>query len=185
MTRSIVRRGLFAAVLALTTLGASYDTAAAQDESPINLSVFPPIQIVGETESVRGVRLSLLFGRNANVTGLDWSFIANHTTGNQKGLQLGLGALVEGDFTGLQWNAAVNVTQGEMYGVQTGIINVTGSARGFSWGGVNYSKGNYKGLQLAIVNYAQSMAGGVQVGLINIIKEGGMFPFFPIVNWGK
>ena len=31
MTRSIVRRGIFAAVLALTTLGASYDTAAAQE----------------------------------------------------------------------------------------------------------------------------------------------------------
>ena len=127
MTRFIVRRDLFAAVLALTMLGASYDSAAAQDGAPIQLSVFPPIQLTGESESVRGVRLSLLFGRNENVTGLDWSFIANHTTGDQKGLQLGLGALVEGDFTGLQWNA-VNVTQGEMYGVQLGLVNVTGSA---------------------------------------------------------
>jgi hypothetical protein len=185
MIRSSTRRGIFAAVLALMTLGTSYDSAAAQDGAPIQLSVFPPIQLTGESESIRGVRLSLLFGRNENVTGLDWSFIANQTTGNEKAWQLGLVGLVDGNFTGWQANGIANVTKGEMYGVQTGIINVTGSARGFSWGGVNYSKGNYKGLQLAVVNYAQSMAGGVQVGLINIIKEGGMFPFFPIVNWGK
>ena len=39
-------------------------------------------------------------------------------------------------------------------------------------------------LQLALVNYAQHLS-GVQIGLVNIIKEGGMFPVFPIVNWGK
>ena len=184
MTRTLLRRGPIVALLSFLALGSSADPALAQEGAPIQLSVFPPIQIAGESESVRGVRLSLLFGRNANVTGLDWSLIANHTTGDQTGLQLSLGSLVEGDFTGLQWNM-VNVTQGEMYGVQLGLVNVTGTARGFSWGGVNYSKGNYRGLQLALVNYAQSMAGGVQVGLINIIKEGGQFPFFPIVNWGK
>lgn len=185
MTRSFARRGLLAAVGALFAIGAASDDAAAQDGAPIQLAVFPPIQIVGESESVRGIRLSLLFGSNADVTGLDWSFVANHTTGNEKAWQLGLVGIVEGDFTGWQSNGAVNITQGELHGLQTGVVNMTGTARGFSWGAVNYSAGNYRGLQLAIVNYARSMEGGVQIGLINIIEEGGQFPFFPIVNWGK
>jgi hypothetical protein len=184
MTRFTLQRLAAVAALALIALGTTYDAAAGQDGAPIQLSVFPPIQITDEAESIRGVRLSLLFGRNTNVSGIDLALIANQTTGDQKGLQYGLVGLVDGDFSGLQWNF-VNVTQGEMYGVQLGLVNVTGTARAFSWGGVNYATGNYKGLQLALVNYAQSMAGGVQVGLINIIKEGGMFPVFPIVNWGK
>ena len=38
------------------------------------------------------------------------------------------------------------------------------------------------GLQVGVVNYAQSMR-GLQIGLVNIIKQGGQFPVFPIVNW--
>jgi len=176
------RRGCTTALAALATIGVSFGSVAAQ-EKPIQLSVFPPIQITAEDQSVSAIRLSLLFGRNANVTGLDWSFIANHTTGDQLGVQFGLGALVEGDFTGWQANA-VNLTRGEMHGLQTGFVNVASTGRGVQWAGVNYAKQNYRGLQVAIVNYAQSL-NGVQVGLINIIKEGGMFPVFPIVNWGK
>jgi hypothetical protein len=183
MSVSMIRRGCTSAFVALAALGVSFGSVAAQ-EKPIQLSVFPPIQITAEDQSVSAVRLSLLFGRNANVTGLDWSFIANHTTGDQLGVQFGLGSLVEGDFTGWQSNFAVNVTRGDMHGLQSGFVNITGTGRGVQWGAVNYAKQNYRGLQLSFVNYAQSI-NGVQVGLINIIKEGGMFPVFPIVNWGK
>lgn len=182
MTAPFIRRGFTTAFVALAALGVSFGSVAAQ-EKPIQLSVFPPIQITGEDQSVSAVRLSLHFGRNRNVTGFDWSFVANHTTGDQLGVQFGLGALVEGDFTGWQANA-VNMTRGEMYGLQSGFVNVAGTGRGVQFGGVNYAKQNYRGLQLSFVNYAQSI-NGVQVGLINIIKEGGMFPVFPIVNWGK
>ena len=41
---------------------------------------------------------------------------------------------------------------------------------------------NFVGLQLGIVNYAIQYH-GIQLGLINIIKEGGMLPFFPIFNF--
>jgi hypothetical protein len=40
----------------------------------------------------------------------------------------------------------------------------------------------HNGLQLSFVNYARTL-NGVQIGLVNIIKEGGAFPIFPIVNW--
>ena len=41
---------------------------------------------------------------------------------------------------------------------------------------------DWNGLQLGFVNYTKRLD-GLQIGLINIIKEGGQFPFFPIVNW--
>jgi hypothetical protein len=46
---------------------------------------------------------------------------------------------------------------------------------------VNYAD-HMSGFQLGLVNYARS-AKGLQVGLANIIKQGGKFPVFPIVNW--
>jgi hypothetical protein len=50
--------------------------------------------------------------------------------------------------------------------------------------GVGQSGNPFNGLQISLVNYARRID-GVQVGLINIIKENGQFPVFPIVNWGK
>jgi len=38
------------------------------------------------------------------------------------------------------------------------------------------------GARAASVNYTQRLH-GVQVGLVNIIREGGTFPVFPLVNW--
>ena len=35
---------------------------------------------------------------------------------------------------------------------------------------------------VALADYAQHLH-WVQIGLVNIIKEGGKFPVFPIVNW--
>jgi len=37
-------------------------------------------------------------------------------------------------------------------------------------------------LMLGFVNYAETMK-GLQIGLINVIRQGGQFPVFPIVNW--
>ena len=52
---------------------------------------------------------------------------------------------------------------------------------GWQWGFVNYS-GHTKGFMLGFVNYSETMY-GLQIGLINIIREGGMLPFFPIFNF--
>ena len=38
------------------------------------------------------------------------------------------------------------------------------------------------GARAALVNYTQRLH-GVQVGLVNIIRQGGPFPGFPLVNW--
>ena len=50
--------------------------------NPIQLALFNPIQIVPEGESVNGIRLNLIYTKNANVTGFDMGLV-NQTTGSQ------------------------------------------------------------------------------------------------------
>lgn len=135
-------------------------------EKPIQLSLFSPVQIVPEKDAISGVRLSLLYGKNANVSGLDWGLVNHCTSGISKGVQIGLVGLIDADFIGFQ-GTAVNITKRNFEGFQWGIVNYAGHANGF---------------QLGLVNYAVSMK-GLQIGLVNIIKKGGQFPVFPIVNW--
>jgi hypothetical protein len=138
-------------------------TAAAQN--PIQLSLFPPIQIVPENEPVSALRLSV-YGANTDMTGFDFG-IASKTTGTFKGVQWTLVGLVDQDFTGWQSNL-VSITGGSMTGLQMGA----------------YNSANFcNGLQFGIFNSSQSMK-GIQLGLINMIKTGGWMPIFPIVNWG-
>ncbi len=88
--------------------------------------------------------------------------------------------MADTEFIGWQ-NNWVNITMERFEGFQSGVVNYSHGASGFLLAGVNVTS-QMHGLQLAIVNYTERMH-GIQVGLINIIKEGGAFPFFPIVNW--
>jgi hypothetical protein len=155
--------------------------ARGQDEHPISVGLFPPAQIVPEDESVRGVRLSLIYGKNVDVSGLDLG-LANHTTRNFLGAQFGAVGISDGDVEGWQSNW-VNVTRGQMQGLQDGVVSITETGRGVQFSGYNQAQ-NFRGLQLGIVNYAGYLS-GIQIGLINIIRDNGQFPVFPIVNWGK
>ncbi|MCL5268777.1 MAG: hypothetical protein M1469_11860 [Bacteroidetes bacterium] len=61
-------------------------------------------------------------------------------------------------------------------------MNLTkNNVEGFQYGWFN-SGNHVSGFQLGLVNYAESMK-GLQIGIVNIIKSGGQFPVFPIVNW--
>lgn len=139
---------------------------ALAQHKPIQLSLFAPVQLVHEDNAISGVRLSLLYGRNTSITGLDWGLVNHSTSGVSKGVQFGLVGLGDADFVGFQ-STAVNITKGDFEGFQWGIVNYAGYANGF---------------QLGFVNYAMRMK-GLQIGLVNIIKQGGQFPVFPIVNW--
>ncbi len=139
---------------------------SAQDK-PIQLALFNPIQIFDENTSITGLRISLLYGKNKTVSGLDWGLVNHTTSGVSKGVQFGLVGIVEADFIGWQDNG-VNITHGNFEGLQWGLVNYAGSV---------------SGVQLGLVNYASNMKKGLQIGLVNIIKTGGQFPVFPIVNW--
>jgi hypothetical protein len=72
-----------------------------------------------------------------------------------------------GGFVGWQNNFA-SISKGDFTGLQTGTVN--------------YHEGHFHGLQVAIFNYTNTM-NGIQLGLINVIKQGGFLPFFPIFNF--
>ncbi len=133
---------------------------------PVNIALFNPIQIFPEDNSIIGLRINLIYGKNVSMAGLDW------------GLVNGVGT---GGFTGLQWGL-VNICDGNVVGFQGGGLNLTDkNVEGFQWGWYN-SGDHVSGFQLGLVNYARSMK-GLQIGIINIIKTGGFMPVFPIVNW--
>ena len=140
--------------------------SAHAEKQPVQLALIAPIQIFPEDYTIGGVRVNLLYGRNAAVRGLDLGLVNHTTTGVSMGLQHGVVSINEADFVGWQDNA-VNITRGDFEGFQSGLVNYA-----------NYANG----VQLGLVNYAVSMK-GLQVGLVNIIRQGGQFPVFPIVNW--
>lgn len=152
------------AILVLVFLAAAAPASA--EEKPVQLSLFTPIQIVPEEDSVSALRINLIYGRNTSVRGFDLGIINHTTTGLSKGVQVGFVSLADADFLGFQYSF-VNVTRNDF--------------EGFQWGFVNYA-GNGRGLQLGFFNYAETMH-GLQIGLINVIREGGVMPVLPIVNW--
>jgi hypothetical protein len=157
---------IITAAVFLMALFAVAPTLAESKTQPVQLALFCPVQLFPEGTAISGIRLSLIYGKNASVTGLDWGLVNHTTTGQSVGWQIGLVGLAEGDFMGWQDNW-INIVKGDFQGLQWGLVNSANHARG---------------LQLGFVNYARTL-NGLQIGLVNIIKQGGAFPVFPIVNW--
>ncbi len=153
--------------------------AAAQ--SPIQIALFTPIQIVPEDQAVRGIRWNLIYGSNTSVVGLDVGLVNRATAGVSKGVQWGLVGISDGGFQGWQSNF-INLTKQDFAGLQEGAFNSVENGEGVQLGAVNYASTRFSGLQLSIVNFAEDM-NGLQIGLINIIKSKDKFPVLPIVNW--
>ncbi|MCL5028047.1 MAG: hypothetical protein M1480_03400 [Bacteroidetes bacterium] len=140
--------------------------AGAAQTKPFNVALFNPIQIFPENNSIEGIRINFIYGKNASVTGFDWGLVNQVGSGGMKGIQWGFINLNDGNVVGWQ-SGAINLNERDVKGFQVG------------W----YNKGAYvSGLQLGLVNSAESLY-GIQIGLINFIKTGGQFPVFPIVNW--
>lgn len=157
-------------------------TSPAAAQSPVQLSLLAPAQIVEQGKAVDGVRLNIFYTRNTDVGVVDLGIGYNLTTGNGAGVQWALVPHTKGSFTGWQ-DGFVSITEGAFKGLQVGALAKAGSGKGVQLGWVNVS-GGWHGLQLGVVNYAENMnEGGLQIGLVNVIKTGGQFPVFPIANW--
>ncbi len=172
------------ALLGIAVLAVGFVETVQAQTRPIQIAVVNPLQIFPETDSIAGLRINLIFGRNAAMTGFDWG-LAHRTVGLFKGVQFGVVGYNDTDAMGWQNNIVANITLRKFEGFQSGFVNyVEEEAGGFQFGVVNYAK-TMKGLQIGIVNYAQRMggSGGLQIGIINIIEQGGLLPVMPIVNW--
>ena len=168
--------------LRLAVLAVAFSSPLAA-QSPIQIALFTPIQIVPEGKAVKGLRLNFIYSRNTAVMGVDLGLVSMNTgTAKSGGINWSAVTIVKGPFTGWQ-SGLLASTEGRFVGLQSGLVSMARESEGLQWSFVN-SSWNHRGLQLAVVNYARRTS-GVQVGLVNIIKQGGQFPIFPIVNWGK
>lgn len=154
-------------------------TVASASDKPFQLALFDPAQIVKNDQAVTGLRIDLIYGKNAKMTGLEVGLV-NHTTGEQSGFTYGGVSYVQGAFTGWQ-NNVICIADERFLGLQSGAFNQSKDGHGVQFGLVNVTD-RMSGVQLGIVNYTKVMDKGLQIGIGNIIAEGGI-PFLPIVNW--
>jgi hypothetical protein len=145
--------------------------AQAAEPKFLQLALFDPYQMVPADQSIKGIRLSLFYTVNQDMSGFSLAFFGvNRAIGNVEGVEWGLGNWAEGDFHGWQ-SGVVNYTVGRFVGLQSGLVNMTkGQATGANLGFVNYAEGSFKGFQGGLVNYADKME-GLQLGLVNYTKS--------------
>lgn len=150
-------------------------------QSPVQLSVFNPVQIVPETGSVEGISLGLVYTVNDDMTGYDFNFVVNKLTGDMKGWQAGLVNFVQGEMWGHQ-EGFYNQVDGDCLGWQAGMININSSlTHGLQTGAFNKTH-ELRGVQFGLLNMTDTM-NGLQIGILNFNSSGDPFGFMPIVNW--
>lgn len=147
--------------------------------TPLQLSIAAGYsQLFKDEVPVYGLRTSMLWGEQSEITGLDIGLfhtavktngvaigIYNGLSGSGTGAQLGLGTYVQEHFAGVQAGMA-NAIIGELHGAQIGMANSSGAGAGF---------------QLGLLNITESMK-GIQIGLWNV-NPNGFLPYFPIINF--
>ncbi|MBX3021387.1 MAG: hypothetical protein KF799_06875 [Bdellovibrionales bacterium] len=174
--------------------------------SPISLGIVPPLQFPPSDFTIAGARLSLLYGQQRDVYGLDVGVIGNITevafvgvsvSGGFNyhkgmttvlGLQLAGGANVTTQKTrvfGLQAAAGANYMTAEssVVGVQLALANLSDHTTiyGLQVGVYNRALAVY-GFQVGLINDATNLH-GVQIGLLNYNRTGTLL-VSPIINVG-
>jgi len=169
----------------------------AEGIKPVQLALWSPIQLFPENDSIKGLRLNLLYTDNLNVSGLTLGAGWARTGGDMLGVSLGAVNWVDGlsfgfkggilNYTGYRSVGldigVVNIGQGDTTGVQLGVVNwnvgffhgwqcslfnyVNGSFVGFQSGFVNMVNGNASGFQLGVANSVSGTMTGFQLGLVN------------------
>jgi hypothetical protein len=161
-----------AVILIVLSLG----VARAGEGWPLQLGIFPPVQLIPEDMAVRGIKLNLPYSANDRVVGID----------------VGV-ASAGADMEVLQVNL-YNRVYGEMTGLQVGLLDTIGSGNGLQIGLLNRVSTVFQGIQISLINVAEEMTGvqigvinrteflsGLQIGVVNVIEESPL-PFLPIIN---
>ena len=168
-------------ILCVAAVTALAVTSTATAQSPVQLSLFNPVQIVPEGGSVQGLSLGLAYTVNEDVTGVAFTLIVNKVTGDMKGWQGGFVNLVDGEVWGYQ-EGFVNKVQGNFYGWQAGWFNINDSLTHGLQTGIYNQTNRLKGVQFGVVN-TTDVLNGLQIGLLNINTSGDPYGLLPIVNW--
>ncbi|MDP3178203.1 MAG: CsgG/HfaB family protein [Spirochaetaceae bacterium] len=145
--------------------------------SPLQISIFAPLQMVPEKTPIYGLRVGLGYARNQSIIGID----------------IGLVNRVDGEAWGIQ-TALVNLAGGTL-GIQSGLVGIADVARIFQANAIFNGADTALGLQVGLVNVAEKCIGlqvglvnvagilkGVQLGLANVVRYGEWAGFMPLVN---
>jgi len=130
-------------------------TVSYADEcSPLQISLWPSIQLVSQDSSICGGRLSLVWGKNTAVKGIDIGIV--NGVESIKGIQLGGLNMVSGRDKTESWGleiAGLNYARDTKYtGIQIGLANIELNTV-------------MNGLQVSLLNYAEE-ANGIQLAII-------------------
>ncbi|MFH2047528.1 MAG: hypothetical protein ABIK92_20565 [Pseudomonadota bacterium] len=177
---------LIVAIVFISAFGASAETRQGPPEaletvengwSPFQFAVFNPLQLFNEGKDIVGLRLNLVYGRNADVSGIDLGLGVNSShnfTGIQIAGIMNNAAGDPGDFMGIGIQiACLGNTTDHLYGIQIGGLGngVTNDATGIQIGLVGNVASTVKGIQIGGLynfNYAQnSSITGIQIGIFN------------------
>ena len=163
---------------------------------PIGLGIVEEVQFPNVDSDIMGLRLSLIYGRNANVSWLDFGVLGCRADGSLFGLQLSAifnsigsayGALqisgivnnCQEDYYGIQLASIANRTEGNVSGVQLALFNMSNDLSGTQIGVFNQAE-NAFGIQIGVINMANDMK-GIQLGVFNVIKSSSL-PCMLIIN---
>jgi hypothetical protein len=180
-------------------------TVAQAGVSPLGIAIIPPVELPPQDFTVVGARLSVIYGENYNMYGVDLGAIGNITDQNFVGIGVAGGFNYnkgESTILGLQVAglANINVNKATIIGAQVAAFNsnqAESSLVGLDLGLVNYAPfthivgvqaGLYNrahvvsGFQIGLINIADNLQ-GIQIGLANINHQG-LFAFSPFLNIG-
>ena len=137
--------------------------------TPIQLSIYMPGQLFGQSTAVRGLRLNLFYGVSSDVKGLDIGLL--NWSGSTTGVQAGPGNVNIGDFRGLQLGLT-SLTTGTSSGIMIHpLVQYTeGDVSGFALSGAAWTNGDVHGMQLGLIinqlkNTPFPQIGGANVAL--------------------
>jgi len=113
--------------------------------TPLQVSIWEPVQLFSEKFDVYGIRMNLVYGNNQNLTGLDVGAL-NVISDKHRGGQLGLINLSEHSLGASA--GGMNYTT-SLYGGQIGLVNTAQkSLSGLQAGGLMNLSDHVKGIQL-------------------------------------
>jgi hypothetical protein len=168
-------------VLVLATTAFAADGWVTLPFTPFQLAVAPGAgQVFSKSTPVYGLRVSVLYGIQSKVVGLDLGLF--NDADSMSGVAVGFCGITRGNGVGAHLEFGCSVVEADFAGVQTAFVNrVGGQLAGFQFGIANSAQSG-AGLQIGLMNLSDSMR-GVQLGLLNW-NSNGFLPLFPFINFG-
>ncbi len=138
--------------------------------TPVQFSFFAPLQILPERYDIYGVRLTLPYGLNKSLYGLDVGLV------NKLGTLYGVGVSAfysahSENMYGINLAGVFNLSKGNNTGLSmAGFYNEAEIVDGIQVAALHNQAKTVNGIQISLFNYCHKM-NGVQIGLLNYCRD--------------